>query len=181
MLTSLYIGQNWNYFNVIFTGNFNFKTTVRKYQPPVPKLRNIVSTFLYYAFHQATYLQKYKVYFSSNVRFPVLPCNYCFINASFRGFWVFDRGARMSSSVFCTFAVSTQERGGERAGAFPVVERLRLALRIWAGASLCSCVWAGGGERYRFRGKRVRTAPLPKWDPRCKCSNAVVPAEGLQL
>lgn len=29
------------------------------------------------------------------------------------------------------------------------------------------------GERYRLNGKGVRTAPFPKWEPRCKCSNTV--------
>lgn len=62
-----------------------------------------------------------------------------------------------------------QERGGARAGAFPVVERLRLALRARAGASLCSCVWAGGnvtgsavnGSERHLCQSRTRDANVP--------------------
>lgn len=69
-----------------------------------------------------------------------------------------------------TSAPSALQRGGVRAGAFPVVEGLRLALLASAGASRRSCVRAGE-ERYR-----VRTSPLPK-------VNVPIPlrTEGLQL
>lgn len=98
------------------------------------------------------------------------------------------QGVKVSSSAsliitnslmwyLCTHShtyASTHSRGVEESNpeSFLSLKGWGLLCRLRTGALLCSCVWAGG-ERYGLHGKGVRTAPSPKWEPRCKCSSAV--------